>query len=242
MMNTRRVVFTLVAVLILLLGLAVVLPARGKPTDSIIVSGASSVLDLSVTRSTGLENLVSGVGPRFVVQYANSMRFFNLAAPPALPNVGPRFVVQYANSMRNYGLVAPQTTLVVAPRIVMQYANSNTAYGLRYPSALIGDHVPPQITAVTTTVSAANRVFVSWTTDEFANGVFSYGARSGSYTSTLTDTLYYRDHSVILTSLASGKYYFAIRSADQSGNTSVSQEYSFTTKTFVYLPTVLKSR
>lgn len=248
MMNTRRVVL-LFAVALVLLGLMATTPARGKPTDAIIVTGADSVLNLSVTRSTGLENSTSIVGPRFVVQYANSMRNYSLVVSQGLINstasVVPRFVVQCANSMRDHSLIASQglidSTASVAPRIVMQYANSNRAYALSYPAALFGDSTPPQIIgAVTTSGNEANFV-VSWTTNEFARSVFFYRTQPGEYPWVITDTLYYKDHSVVLSGLTAGQpYYFKIRSVDLSGNSSDSIEYSFVTKSYVYLPIVKK--
>jgi hypothetical protein len=249
MMNVRRFILLFVATLALL-GLVGTMPVKGKPTDAIIVTGASSVLNLSVTRSTGLENSVSGVGPRFVVQYANSMRNYNMIASQGLISstgtVGPRFVVQYANSMRNYGLSASQglinSTAGVEPRIIMQYANSNRNYSLHYPAGLIGDNIPPQITSSVTYNGSGTSETINWTTNEFAQSVLYYGTQSGIYPWVVTDTLYYASHAFNLAGLTTGtRYYFKIRSIDLSGNAALSNEYTFVTKRYVYLPLVLKN-
>ena len=248
MMNARKMLFLFA---IVLSGLIVASPAKGKPTDAIIVTGASSVLDLAITRSTGLETSTSGVGSRFVVQYANSMRDYSFVTSQGLIDstgiVVPRFVVQYANSMRNYTLTASQelihSTTSVAPRMVMQYANSNRAYALKFPTGLFPDNTPPQISGTVSTSGNAVNFVVSWTTNEFARSVFSYGTESGVsvYPWVITDTLYSKNHSVMLNGLTSGQtYYFKIRSTDLSGNTSDSQEYSFVTKRYIYLPLVLR--
>ena len=111
--------------------------------------------------------------------------------------VAPRFVVQYANGIRYYDLPPISGTLTslmaqVGDRFVIQYANANRFYGFTYPQAMIGDTTAPQATAPVVTMLGRGNVKISWTTNEFAQTRFRYGAQSGVYTQTLTDTLYYR--------------------------------------------------
>ena len=103
-------------------------------------------------------------------------------------------------------------------------------YAFPEPLTVMGeDTTAPQISEV------AARGFmdwagISWQTDELANGVVLYGTESGNYTFTARDLRYTTSHRLKLQGLEPGKtYYFVVESADLSGNTSRSPEYSFTT-------------
>lgn len=237
-------------VLTLLVALAI--PAPGvRGGGGIVVNNADTVREEGVARSAGLEASMANVGPRLVVQYANSLRSFLLPPlPPSLNSrlgeVQARLVFQYANSNRLYSLPAVPAALnsllgQVAERIVFQYANSNRAYELSYPLALVDDNVPPQGSDFEEAVVTESSAMISWTTDEFANSEVRFGTQSGNYTRTVSDPLYVKQHRVTLTGLARGStYYYRVRSTDQSGNVYQSGEYTFrlTLETNLFLPTV----
>lgn len=226
-------------------------PARGEPSQ-FIISNADAVSYISVAPSSTLNTLIAGVGPRFVVEHANTMRFFSMPPISAelqtlIGQVGDRFVVQYANAMRFYSMPsipAELQTLIgqVGDRFVLQYANANRFYGLAYPLDLVGDTAPPQVTtAPSVTGIGQGSVRISWMTNEFATTVFEFGAQSGLYTQTITDTLFNKLHEVTLSGLTAGRtYYYRFHHTDRSGNPFHGAEYNFVVQVPVYLPLVRK--
>jgi hypothetical protein len=112
----------------------------------------------------------------------------------------------------------------IPDRFILQYANTNRELQLAYPTALFNDVTPPQINDV-----AANFGIITWITDEFADSEVIYGESAGQYTQSVQDPLYVKQHEITLTGLTAGTtYYYKVRSADRSGNTFESVEYSFT--------------
>lgn len=243
MMNTRKAVPLLaVAALVLLL----TFPAHGQ--TGIIVNSADTIRQEGVLLDTGLSSATSSVGPRIVLQYANTKREERIAAPPGalqslFGQVPARIVLQYANTMRQERIAAPPAGLQtffgqVASRIILQYANTSRQVTLAYPKALIGDTVPPQIRDVRTQ-SAAGGVKITWTTDEFATSEVRWGTAPGAYTQTASDPLFDKTHALTLAGLMAGRtYYFIVRGADRSGNQAQSGEYQVKVQTKTYLPLI----
>ncbi len=215
-MNTRQVIpLIALAVMELLMSL----PAYGQ--TGIIISNADAVRQEGVSLDPGLSSATGSVGPRIILQYANTMRQAALAAPPA--------VLQTLFGQ-------------VTDRIILQYANTSRQMALAYPIALIGDTVPPQIRDVRTQ-NVAGGVKVTWTTDEFATSEVRYGIAPGTYTQTASDPRFAKTHELTLTGLTTGRtYYFVVRGADRSGNQAVSGEYQVNMQTKAYLPVVLRGR
>ena len=83
------------------------------------------------------------------------------------------------------------------------------------------DTTAPTISNVTATPNASGAV-ITWTTDEASNSTVNYGSSSGSLTSTASDTALVTSHSVTLTGLAAGTYYFRVNSADAASNSAAS--------------------
>ena len=244
-MKARLLALALVIIGAIVLAFALTAPAVGQ--GSIIINGADSVRTETITSSQSLASTFSAVEPRVIVQYANTMRPLSLSTPPSalqtlFGQVTPRIIFQYANTNRALNLsVAPaalQTLLSqVSARIIFQYANSNRAQSFVYPVALIGDTSLPQFTNISASTAGIGVVRVSWTTDEWADTTLRYGTQAGSYTTPITDALYYKSHSVTLTGLITGAtYYFQTQGNDRSGNTAVSAEYSFKVRVALYLP------
>ena len=245
-MNARRALLVLV-VLFLLPVFAV--PAASEPTDSIIVNGADTIRQDSVSASQDLIDSTASIGSRIVLQYANQLRHIGLEQVPGalqtwLDQVSARIVVEFANTIRHDDLgtmPGPLGTLMglMPDRIVFQYANNNSEKQLAYPTVLINDTTSPQISEVTASGSSG---IITWVTDEFATSDVLYGIQPGVYTGTESDPLYVKQHEITLPGLVSGiTYYYKTRSTDRSGNTTTSSEYSLTTQVFVYLPLVLRS-
>ncbi|MFH1429500.1 MAG: carboxypeptidase regulatory-like domain-containing protein [Candidatus Margulisiibacteriota bacterium] len=91
------------------------------------------------------------------------------------------------------------------------------------------DTTPSLISGVSSTPGNSSAV-INWMTDEPATSLVKYGLQSGNYTEQLTDTNLKVNHSLTLTALQPDtKYYFVVNSVDGSGNSSQSNEYSFTT-------------
>lgn len=185
----------------------------------IIVNDADSVWESPTNISQDLINSTNGIGPRFIVQSANTIQFYNLIG---MPDELQNLLQQTLNKFTILG------------------ANSNYTYLLQYPTELIGDTTPPLASGITA-VPGNGTTLITWITDEFANSEVRYGTQSGVYSSTIVDPLYVKEHSVTLAGLVAGiTYYYQIRSTDQSGNMFQSQEYSFTAQSSVYLPVIVR--
>ncbi|MCP4221236.1 MAG: MBL fold metallo-hydrolase [bacterium] len=94
----------------------------------------------------------------------------------------------------------------------------------------VPDTVPPVISAVSADSVTINGAVINWATDEAADSIVEYGTSSGSYSETFTDNNLVSNHSMTLGALSSGTtYYFVVKSSDAAGNSTTSDEYTFTT-------------
>ncbi|MBK9095584.1 MAG: hypothetical protein IPM84_23080 [Anaerolineae bacterium] len=117
------------------------LPTHGQA--GIIVNNADTVRQEGVSVDTGLTNVTRSVGPRIVLQYANTKREERIIAPPAdlrtlFAQVPVRIALQYANTKREERITAPPTDLrtlfaQVPARIVLQHANTMRQAALTAP-------------------------------------------------------------------------------------------------------------
>ena len=182
-----------------------------------------------------------------IVNNGDGLRQESISLYPGPRDVGPRIVLQYANTLRQERIAGLPTALLplfgqVTPRIVLQYANTSRQMALSYPRALIGDTTAPQISAIAASRQGSN-VLVSWTTNEFADSAVLLGTQSGSYTQTISDPLFLKQHEVTLTGLQAGTiYYYKVRSTDLSGNIATSGEYTLQSRRFFYMPLLNRSR
>ncbi|MBT4138223.1 MAG: hypothetical protein HOE48_09920, partial [Candidatus Latescibacteria bacterium] len=127
---------------------------------------------------------------------------------------------------------------------------NNATSGIKNFNTRTGaDNLPPRILGRPSLLSRSfNATVVQWFTDEPSNSTVLYGTEAESLTdSTVVDEAT-RDHKISLGNLLAGvQYFFQIKSADASGNESISPTASFTTNTdedtqaprFVRLPVVL---
>ena len=226
------------------------LALSAQPGDVIVIDGADNLETNSLSGSTTLLNLLNSVADRITLQYSDLLKEIGLTAPPAALNtnlsaVADRVAMQYSDRARHLGLAAVPAALnarlnEVADRLVFQYANSNRRLPLAFPTNLIGDTTPPIIVGTPIASAGSGGGTISWSTDEFTTYVLRYGTNPGNYTNTVTGSLFQIDHVASLPGLSEGMYYFQIVSTDLSGNQSTSQEYSFVTQTFVYLPMIVR--
>lgn len=93
------------------------------------------------------------------------------------------------------------------------------------------DTTPPVISGVNAVDITYNSARITWATDENATSVVHYGLTTG-YGSTQSAAGYVTSHSVPLSGLSPNTlYHYKVVSADSSGNTSESGDYTFTTLT-----------
>ena len=179
-----------------------------------IINNADAVECVSTTPSSELNLLIARVGPRFVIEYANGIKYYSLTPI----------------SKELQDLLSQ-----VADRFVIQYANANRFYSLSYPVELIGDNTPPQIS----NLSANSVGLVQWNTDEYATGEVRYGTQPGTYPYIISDPLFYKLHRITLINLTPGTtYYYIVSCTDRSGNIDESMEQSFIASQPIYLPLV----
>ena len=208
-MKTQTYVSVIVALLTLLL---ITSPTSAGVNDGFIIVNADATSYISMTSSPELNTAIQGVADRFIVQYANGMKFYTMAPAPT----------------DLQGLIDQ-----VGTRFVFQYANANRYFAFAYPVNLIGDTAKPIISELT--VTAAN--IVRWYTDEYATGEVQYGTQPGNYTKTVSDPHYYKLHQFQLEGLSPGVvYYYIVRSVDRSGNAVDSVENHFSLQRLIYLP------
>lgn len=86
-------------------------PTAGQ-SGSFVITNADATAYVDVAASSDLNPLISSVAPRFVVQYANAMRSYNMTPVSSelqslLAQVGDKITVQYANANRNLIFVYP---------------------------------------------------------------------------------------------------------------------------------------
>jgi hypothetical protein len=213
-MNTRLFLLAPLLLLILLFtGEAI-----SSPTDSFTISSADAVVYLDTGGEPTLKDLIANVVDRFVVQFASELKYVTMVPAPG-------------------GLL----TLLekVQDRVVIQFANENRYYPFLYPSAIIADTSPPQISRLSTSSSGS----ISWATDEYTTSELHYGTQQGNYTHTLISPLYDLIHQFQLPGLVVGHtYYYIVICTDRSGNSTTSSEMSFTLQQVLnlYLPISVK--
>lgn len=92
----------------------------------------------------------------------------------------------------------------------------------------IPDTIPPVISDITVSDVTDTSVKVTWTTDENATSIVTYGPTSSYGATTTGDST--TSHSIILTSLtANTTYHYQLQSVDSSGNSTTSDDNTFVT-------------
>jgi hypothetical protein len=211
-MKTKIFVLLCILLLGVMLGSQI---ARGQPSGFVLERADASV-NISVAPASELNTLITQVGPRFIVEYANTLKFYQVLAPPSelidlIGSVGSRFV--------------------------LEYANANRFYTVAYPNELIDDTAPPVILGI----QFSSGGVIRWETDEYATSEMRIGTSPGVYTETYQSVLYSKVHQYQVPGMSPGvTYYFKVWNTDRSGNVSTSAESSVTLEQSLYIPLVNK--
>jgi hypothetical protein len=207
MMNARKAISLLTVAVLAAAVLTVWLasPARGQSGD-FIITNADAVAKVGLGGSSDLNTLIQQVAPRFVVEYANGIRYYTVGPTP----VNLKTLLQQ-----------------VLDRPVIQCANAAHLYVFAYPQHISGDSAPPVITEFGATPTGADSVSVVWWTDELASTIFEYGPLGEGYLQTTTDPLYLKRHEITLTGLPVGQiYHCRMTHTDRNNNAGQSAEYT----------------
>jgi hypothetical protein len=218
MMNRIRVVLLIVVVFTLI---SLAHPVLGR-TDQIIIENADESKTVSVAGSTQLEQYMGYVSEHFVMQSADDNTFYEVDPIPGTLE----------------GLLDG-----ISDRFVFENADGNEVFEIIYPLELIDDNTPPAIGNISPAIRDSSIVVISWTTDEFAIGELSFGAKSGDYSDTISDPLYKKEHIYTLSDLSVGTtYYYKITCTDRSGNTTSTGEksFDFSAQEFLFLPNLYR--
>lgn len=225
----------LVLIVVMLLALHAGAPVSAS---NIAVRGADTICNVSTTCPQDIPD----ASPRIIVEYTSTIAQLGLQFTPqeliaVAKKVTSRMIVAYACSTEQRALQAMPADIlcileeVPEQRLIVGYAELNAYLPLVYPKELMNDTIPPVITEVSVLTVTGNSAAITWLTDEFADSIVNYGVNSTVYTATSTDNLYVKEHRMALAGLSSGTtYYFVVKSADRSGNSAVSMEYTFTTE------------
>ncbi|MFH1006892.1 MAG: fibronectin type III domain-containing protein [Candidatus Latescibacterota bacterium] len=107
-------------------------------------------------------------------------------------------------------------------------ATDEIAASLARMDIFLPDTTPPQISAVSVSWITSTFVIISWTTDELSNSLVEYGTTTYGLSATGAEGV--TSHSVTLTGLSdSTTYHYRVGSTDVSGNTTWSEDHTFTT-------------
>ncbi len=130
-----------------------------------------------------------------------------------------------SHSMTMTGLLEGQTYYVNANSID-SFGNIGISSTLTFTTL---DRTPPVISDIEVIDITYNSARITWTTDEDANSVLSYGL-TDTYESTSYDGTYVTSHSLLLTGLTDEtEYHFQVVSTDQFSNQSFSDDAAFST-------------
>jgi hypothetical protein len=97
----------------------------------------------------------------------------------------------------------------------------------------VGNHsdtTPPVISNVQATGVTGNSATISWATDDYCTSKVEYGLTTSYGFSTTEDTSHIQSHSMTLTGLSgSTLYHYRVKSTNETGYTTYSGDYTFTT-------------
>jgi hypothetical protein len=230
-MKIRQTVIPLFALLAVgIMALTAVIPQRlsAEPlacnSSGFVITGADANWCESTTAVPNpLSSLLNQVLPRVAADYARAILRLPLTAVPAPLN---------------------NNLALVADRVGLDYARANLRVPLAFPVDVVNDTAVPQLLGdITISPSGETATRLTWITNEVANSRVQFGTQPGNYTGEVFDDLYVTQHSLVLTGLQEGvTYYYKLSSADPSGNTLSSQEFTFTfvAETKVFLPVIIR--
>ena len=126
------------------------------------------------------------------------------------------------------------STLSVLNDILGLVRPQGLAYDMGAYERLAGaDVLAPTISAVASTTSNTSAT-ITWTTNETADSQIIYGLTTAYGATTTLDSTLVTSHSVTVTGLSVATlYHYKIRTADSTGNVTVSPDYTFTTSAVI---------
>jgi len=207
---------------------AVSAPSSASPGETIVVSGTiknqgkagsaaftvAAYLSASPSNTTGATFLgtqtISGLPAGASVTLAGSL------AMPGTTTNGTFYVVAVADSAK-----------VISES---DERNNTRASG----AIAVKDTTPPTISAVNATGITANSATTTWMTDKSSTSQVEFGTTTAYGSMSSLDTTKATGHTVTLSGLAPKTvYHFRVQSKDATGNTAISNDYTFTTSTAV---------
>ena len=146
----------------------------------------------------------------------------------------------------NYGShSALEQALVLSHSVTLSSLEPNTTYHFRVKSkdgagneaisedknlTTLADTASPVISGVNASDVTGSGATITWTTDELTTSQVEYGKTASYGLSTALNEAMVTNHSVALTDLeAEITYHFRVSSADETGNKTLSDDYTFTT-------------
>ncbi len=200
-------------------------------TSGITVTDADAVRCETTTQSGSLLTLLSQATARIIKVYADGSRFISLEPlsgdmTAALDTAAPRPIFTYLDANRYLTLTKPSNAFTtalnqVADRVYIRHADaSRQVVVLNYPSQIIVDATPPQISQLqATTTGGGSSVTISWQTNEFATGRVLYGTDIGNLDQEITNNRYTQSHTMVIPDVTvNTTYYYRVSSQDRNGN------------------------
>ena len=92
----------------------------------------------------------------------------------------------------------------------MRFADANHHHQIDYATELINDTTPPEVNNVGISLIDGQTATLPWSTNEYTTSLVEYGIQSGNYTESLVDDWYRKNHSLTLTGLNTGAFYFSV--------------------------------
>ena len=168
--------------------------------------------------------------------YAYSANYFTsqgVSNPPLYALSAPESPVPGTNGVNN-------TTPGAFPNT--SYNDSNYWVDVVFAYTLPADTIPPVITNVQATPGGSGTATISWTTDENATSLVSYGTSPEELNQSVSSTNYVTLHDLALTGLSPyTTYYYRVTSVDESNNSATYPEtpviLSFTTPGLSFIDT-----
>lgn len=234
----RPLLFLSIIVLLLItVGSRSLYKVKAETTSDIVVDGADSTWRSSITASSGLESNIEAIQSSFVTQYTNATLQYHLSIIPSslqtqINGLVLPVVSDFADAVSYEHLITVPENLQslltkMLTSVETQFANSSYYSMLRFPLALMEDTTAPIIDNVSAQSTFTDTV-LTWSTDEFAHCTVNYGTQPGDYEQTINNSLYYQNHGLRVNNITQGATYFVqLVCTDQSGNISISSEYSF---------------
>ncbi|MFT5368188.1 MAG: hypothetical protein ACI8V2_003151, partial [Candidatus Latescibacterota bacterium] len=158
--------------------------------------------------------------------------------------------VLYGTSQTDLSLTVSRSSSELRHKLVLESLTPNTRYFYRakvtdlngnptttdvksFVTRTGADNFPPRILGRPSLLSRSfNATVVQWFTDEASNSTVIYGTDAASLTDSTTTDEATREHKISLGNLLTGaQYFYQVKSADASGNESISPTANFTTST-----------